>query len=121
MGSMYKGYIYRHWIVNDKSINKSYIGQTKQSSVEVRWGNNGSGYKPQKDKEPTKFWKSISKYGWDSFTHDILLVIECKTEEELVFWLNQWEMYYIEKYDSFHNGYNSTLGGDGTLGYIINN
>jgi hypothetical protein len=27
------------------------------------------------------------------------------------------ESYFINEYDSYNNGYNSTLGGDGTLGY----
>ena len=103
---MYKGYVYRHWIINDKGIEKSYIGQTIQK-IERRWRNNGSGYL----KWETKFSNAIKKYGWNDFKHDILLTIECKTEEELLFWLDQWEMYYIEKYDSFYNGYNSTLGG----------
>lgn len=103
---MYKGYIYRHWIINDKGIEKSYIGQTIQK-IERRWRNNGNGYL----KWETKFSNAIKKYGWNDFKHDILLTIECKTEEELLFWLDQWEMYYIEKYDSFYNGYNSTLGG----------
>ena len=33
--------------------------------------------------------------------------------------LDRLESYYIGKYDSFNNGYNSTLGGDGNVGYKI--
>lgn len=104
---MYKGYIYRHWIVNDESVEKSYVGQTK-NNLQRRW-ENGDGYTRKQDH---KMSRAIHKYGWDSFNHEVLLEIECETEDELLFWLNQWEQYYIEKYDSFHNGYNSTLGGD---------
>ena len=108
---MFKGYIYRHWIINDKGQEKSYIGQTTEDNVEKRWGKNGKGYAPEKEKEPTKFYNAIKKYGWDNFSHKILFIIECETKEELVFWLDEWEKYYIEKYDSFYNGYNSTAGG----------
>lgn len=103
---MYKGYIYRHWIVNDKDVEKSYIGQTK-GELQERW-ENGNGYTRKQDH---KFARAIRKYGWNAFNHEILLTIECETEEELLFWLDQWEVYCIEKYDSFHNGYNSTTGG----------
>lgn len=99
---MYKGYIYRHWLEN-----KSYIGQTYVETPQQRWGKDGKGYYNQ-----TKFGRAIKKYGWHNFGHEVLLAFECETKEELVFWLNQWEAYYIEKYDSFNNGYNSTTGGD---------
>ena len=114
-GIMFRGYIYRHWIINDGGIEKSYIGQTRQNNVEVRWGINGNGYKPQNDKEYTKFWNAICKYGWDSFNHDILEVVENETVEELVKELNKLEKEYIKKYDSYYNGYNSTIGGEGVL------
>ena len=110
------GYVYRHWILNDEKIEKSYIGVTTVT-VQKRWRNNGEGYSPRKGQTPTKFWYAIQKYGWDSFHHEVLLTIQCDNEEELVFWLKEWEKYYIEKYDSFHNGYNSTLGGEGSTGY----
>ena len=109
---MFKGYIYHHWIINDKGIKKSYIGQTI-NSLQVRWQSNGKGYLI--NEQDSKFAKAIKKYGWNNFTHEVILTIECKTKEELKFWLNQWEAYYIEEYDSFHNGYNSTTGGDGYL------
>ena len=108
--SVIKGYIYRHWIINDKGIEKSYIGKTKKT-VEHRSRNNGKGYLYH----DTLFARAIKKYGWDNFHHDIIGVIECETEDELCFWLNEWEKYYIWKYDSYNNGYNSTFGGDGGI------
>lgn len=112
---MHTGYIYRHWIINDKNIMKSYIGQVMDKPPEKRWGMNGSGYTTNNAKH--KFANAIRKYGWENFEHEILLKIECEDEEELWFWLDEWECYYIEKYDSFYNGYNSTLGGKGVRGY----
>lgn len=106
---MVKGYIYRHWLVNDKGIEKSYIGQTK-NELEVRW-QNGRGY----TNIDTKFSKAIKKYGWNNINHEIIETVECKTEEELKMVLNSLEKAYIEIYDSFYNGYNSTTGGDSYL------
>ena len=105
------GYIYRHWIINDKGQEKSYIGQTIQEPM-ARWGKDGKGYAPRKGKEPTKFYRAISKYGWNSFHHEIIETVECDMVEELIAILNSLEKQYIEKYDSFKNGYNSTTGGD---------
>ena len=109
---MFKGCIYRHWIINDKGQEKSYIGQTIEDNVENRWGKNGNGYAPQKEKEPTKFYNAIKKYGWDNFHHEIIGVVEAETKEQLVLDLDEWEKYYIWLYDSFYNGYNLTTGGN---------
>lgn len=112
---MHIGYIYRHWIINDKSFTKSYIGQVADKQPQKRWGYDGKGYLT--NNQDHKFSRAIKKYGWDNFAHEVILVIECETEEELWFWLDEWETYYIEKYNSFYDGYNSTLGGKGVRGY----
>ena len=52
----------------------------------------------------TKFYSALRKYGLDAFEIEILEL--CPTEE-----LDKKENFYINKYDSFHHGYNSTLGG----------
>ena len=53
----------------------------------------------------------MRKYGVDNF--HIEIIKQCPREE-----LNYYEKYYIEKYNTFApNGYNATLGGDGTLRY----
>lgn len=48
--------------------------------------------------------KAIHKYGRKNFTIEVLE--ECKVEE-----LNEKEIYYIEKYNTYNKGYNSTKGG----------
>lgn len=119
---MYIGYIYRHWIVNENEEERSYVGQVftcKQDydkHPRIRWQANGKGYAPKKGNKPTHFWKAICSYGWDNFNHDILLKIECSTLDELRFWLDEWEKYYIWYYDSYCNGYNGTTGWQGTPG-----
>lgn len=53
------------------------------------------------------FHNAIRKYGWDNFAWDILM--ENGTLQD--------EMKLIEQYDSFNNGYNLTIGGEGASGY----
>ena len=89
--------IYKH---TNKVNGKIYIGQTKQSPNE-RW-RNGNGYKRN-----VYFYHSIQKYGWDNFEHKILEK-NIKSVEQA----NEREIYYINEYDSYRNGYNLATGGN---------
>ncbi|MFO0006593.1 MAG: NUMOD3 domain-containing DNA-binding protein, partial [bacterium] len=42
-------------------------------------------------------------------------------EEYEVKVLNEQEIFYIDKYDTYINGYNSTFGGEGVRGFIVSN
>jgi group I intron endonuclease len=88
------GLIYKY---TNKINGKSYIGQTTRT-IEERLQ---SGYS-------AKFKNAITKYGLESFE---LSIIE---ENVLVESLSSKEIYWINHYDSFKSGYNSTLGGDGS-------
>ena len=48
--------------------------------------------------------KAFRKYGLENFSFEILE--ECSVEE-----LDEKEIFYIQKFDSYFNGYNATLGG----------
>ena len=52
--------------------------------------------------------KAMLKYGIDSFS--ITQIEECDNEK-----LNEREQYWIAYYDTYKNGYNATLGGDGAI------
>ena len=104
---MYTGYIYRHYIFIDKR-EISYIGITSQEDTEQRWLD-GWGY--INNGQRTLFSEAIVKYGWDNFYHEILIKISCETKEELDEMLSNLEKKYVEEYDSFNNGFNSTTGG----------
>ena len=114
---MFKGCIYRHWItINGKEI--SYIGLHKGVNPQKdRWGQDGKKYKPIKEHRQTKFWRAIQTYGWENFGHEIIGYVEAPTLKQLALDLDEWEIYYIAKYDSFYNGFNGTTGGQG--GYIV--
>lgn len=91
--------IYKH---TNLLNNKCYIGQTKQDPLK-RW-RNGDGYLT--DGSDTHFGRAIRKYGWDSFLHEII-----ENEIETIEKANERETFWINFYDSVHNGYNSNFGG----------
>ena len=114
-GREYYGVIYK---ITNKITNQSYIGQTTQSrGFDGRYLAKGEGvervyWHHLYNKKTGHYYndyllKSISKYGFDAFEvdkiHDVAM-----TQDEL----NEKEIYYIEKYDSFNNGYNHTYGGE---------
>lgn len=93
------GIIYK--IVN-KINNKVYIGQTIRT-LEERWKSHF--YETVNQKLNTKLGKAIRKYGFESFSIEIIE----STEE-----LDSRERYWIDFYQSFgKNGYNIKIGGIG--------
>lgn len=59
----------------------------------------------------SKFDNARKKYGTDIFIYSVLCKIEDDNIDELKERLNELEIYYIKKFDTFNNGYNSTKGG----------
>lgn len=92
-------YIYK--ITND--INqKIYIGKT-EFSIEKRFQEHcKDAFRERNEKRP--LYAAMRKYGIKHF--HIEQIEECNNPEER-------EIYWIEYYGSFKNGYNATLGGDG--------
>ena len=80
---------------------KRYIGITSQK-ITTRW-RHGNGYSKNKH-----FYRSIVKYGWEKFEHNILLTEMC---EEMA---KEKEKELIKKYNTTDPkyGYNVTRGGD---------
>ena len=110
---MEKGIIYVYFNrakYEKEGIEKYYVGQTVRTMAD-RAGKDGRNYGWANPNCNYKFAKSIRKWGWDAFEGRVL---EEVYEEDL----NELEKFYIEYFDSFKNGYNSTLGGDGNSGYI---
>lgn len=90
--------------------NKVYIGITSQLP-KVRWGKNGANYKTNK-----YFNNAITKYGWDKFKHEIIFSNLSEFDAK------ELEIEYIAKFNSNNQkyGYNLTIGGEGTKGYVYN-
>ena len=105
---MYKGIIYKYI----SPSGKIYIGQTiNESQRRKTFKNINLRY------AGGKIDIARNKYGPDKFKYSIEAIIEKENREELLNSLNELEIYYISKYNSFENGYNSTLGGEN--GHII--
>ena len=81
---------------------KHYVGQT------VDYERRMIEHKCKSCKSMTKLYNAIQKYGFDSFTK---CIIEHVSPERL----NEREIHWINHYDSFHDGYNCTSGGDGNF------
>lgn len=67
-------------------------------------------YRCEKTDYKSKLYNAIKKYGIDNFK--IELVEECDLS-----CIYENEKKYIDLYDSYHNGLNSTFGGEGCIGY----
>lgn len=84
---------------------KKYIGQTIKDE-KLRWKEHC--YEALHDNMPgfnSKLSKAIRKYGPDAFT--VIILEECENAD-----LNQREQYWIQFYNTYQMGYNSTLGGN---------
>lgn len=82
----------------------AYIGQS--IDIEKRWKNHKiTAYNKNDSGYMYPLYQAIRKYGIEYFSFDILE--ECEYEK-----LNEREMYYIQLYNTYHKGYNQTLGGD---------
>lgn len=99
------GYIYRIW--NDIN-NKSYIGKTI-NSIEQRFKEHRAEANSSRAKD-RPLYRAINKYGIEHF--HIQLIEEC--DESI---LSEREIYWIETFHSYSNGYNATFGGDGKILY----
>lgn len=96
-----KGYIYK--IINDLN-NYVYVGQTKQN-LSIRFSQHKSASLRVKSFDHnTIFHKAMRTLGPEHF--QIVLLEETE-------FLDEREKYWIEKLDSFNNGYNGTIGGSG--------
>ena len=89
--------------ITNKITGKVYIGKTvqlleKRIKGHLRYCIEG---------KSTKLTNSINKYKWENF--EVIVLEQVDRLEEL----NQREIYWITEYDSYENGLNSTLGGDG--------
>ena len=100
------GIIYKY----ESPSGKIYIGQTKYT-IEKRRAQH---LHCVKRGSHLRFYNAIRKYGMDAMKEEILQDAYSKEE------LNELEIQYIEKFQSFSSrGYNMTKGGEGATGYIF--
>ena len=104
------GFIYKY---ENKINHKVYIGQTTDLVSRKASHRHKSAF------VKNKFYNAIRKYGWDNFDFDIIAQIEETSLENITKTLDELEVYFINKYDSMKNGYNSTGGGHCYRGRIV--
>ena len=86
--------------------NKVYVGQS--NDILRRWRDHkNNAFNSNDHNYNTHLYRSIRKYGLQNFSFEILE--ECLTSE-----LDAREIYWISHYNSFFEGYNLTMGGDGS-------
>lgn len=97
------------YTITNKINNKKYVGQT--IDTEKRWKEHQ--YNAKNNLYPTIYlYNAMKKYGLENFTFEVI-ESDIPLEE-----INAREEYWIEKLNTLRpNGYNLTLGGEGTKGY----
>lgn len=93
--------------------NKVYIGFTAHWPHRI----NGHNYDRRYGNTDKPFYNAIKKYGWDAFEWDAIY-----QSQDFEHTLNVMETHFITEYRSWVgfddcNGYNTTLGGEGTRGW----
>lgn len=96
------------YVITNNVNGKQYVGQTA-STIEERWkehlkakNRNNFGHRP--------LYHAMKKYGIENFSIEQLE--ECSIED-----VSLREIYWIGKLDTYKNGYNATIGGDGKTLY----
>lgn len=87
--------------------NKKYIGQS--SNIYSRWDKHKN-FLRNNNHHNKHLQASWNKYGENNFIFSI--VEECSIDD-----IDEKEIYWIEKYDTFKSGYNLDKGGNGIRGY----
>jgi hypothetical protein len=99
--------IYTIYRATNINTGKCYIGFDSQ------WPKRKSEHKLAAIRDTTfnKFYNSVKKYGWESFTWEVIY-----QSRDGFHCLNTMEPHFISEHDSYYNGYNSTKGGESGLG-----
>lgn len=102
------GYIY---CITNLTNQKKYIGKTIYSVTKRFQEHCLDSKKERCEKRP--LYDAMNKYGIENFIVEELL--ECDNEE-----LSSYEILFIEKYNTYKEGYNATKGGDGSILFDYN-
>jgi len=102
------------YVIQNKESGQKYVGLTRKKDPYIRWKEHINNSKSSHFN--MSILRALVDEGVDNFT---FYVIETCNDDVV----SEREKYWIEKFDTYHNGYNSTLGGSGCLRdiYQLNN
>lgn len=108
---IFTGVIYKYTnLINSKC----YVGQTTNEVSRRNKFKCGTSY------SGVKFDNARKKYGTsDNWNYEVISRKNYLNEEDATFDLDLLEVYYISKYNSYKDGYNCTVGGEGAKGVIM--
>lgn len=90
--------------ITNKINGKCYIGQSQ--NIDKRWRKHQKAYLNNNNRAYYyPLYKDFRKFGIENFKFEIIEI--CKKED-----LDKKEVYWINYYDTYHKGYNQTIGGD---------
>lgn len=92
------------YVITNNINGKQYVGQTRSTLAHRMAQHKNEASLSEHKNRP--LYKAINKYGINHFSISVLE--ECSLED-----LNEREIYWIAKLDTYNNGYNATLGGEG--------
>jgi len=87
------------YVIKNRITGKMYVGQSIHIEKRIKE------HQHQRDINTSYIENSIAKHGWENFTWQILH--ECDKKD-----LDTEEMKFIALYNTYHNGYNLTRGGE---------
>jgi hypothetical protein len=99
------------YIIQNKESGKKYVGKTIRDPQE-RWkqhkqiGKNLHNLAENNSARTMPIARALNKYGVDEFTFYVIETVDDESVDER-------ERYWIEKFDTYNKGYNSTYGGEG--------
>lgn len=102
---MPKGYIY---CISNKINSHQYVGKTIRNINERFLEHCRDSQKERTENRP--LYKAMRKYGIENFYVQLLEEVELER-------LDEKEKFWIKKLDTYKNGYNATIGGDGKILY----
>ena len=102
-GNIFMSKICGIYIIKNTINDKVYIGQSV--NIQARWYAHCASARSDRQDSYTEIHQAMKNLGVKNFYYEVLE--ECDISE-----LNKREIYYIQCYDSYKNGYNMTLGGE---------
>lgn len=102
------------YLITNDINGKQYVGKTYYENIWERWKEHCRDYKKERcEKRP--LYDAMNKYGIEHFHIEEIEYVPPEVN------LEEREIYWVAQYDTYYNGYNATLGGDGkrTLDYNL--